>query len=93
MDTMFMNSKNSKISDLHRLLLNLLNNIDLKRRDKYAALSNLSIYYTWKNIHEELELPVRSYSVSDIQDYFQYIFKKHGDKTDNPSIRLYLNKI
>ena len=93
MDTMFMNSKNSKISDLHRLLLNLLNNIDLKRRDKYAALSNLSIYYTWKNIHEELELPVRSYFVSDIQDYFQYIFKKHGDKTDNPSIRLYLNKI
>ena len=93
MDTIFMNSENSKISDLHRLLLNLLNNIDLKRRDKYAALSNLSIYYTWKNIHEELELPVRSYSVSDIQDYFQYIFKKHGDKTDNPSIRLYLNKI
>ena len=32
-------------------------------------------------------------SVSDIQDYFEYILKKHGEKTDNPSIRLYVNKI
>ena len=41
-----MNSKNSKISHLHRLLTNLSNKINLKRRDKYVALSNLSIYYT-----------------------------------------------
>ena len=45
-----MNSKNSKISDPHRLLLNLADKINLKRRDKYIALSNHSIYYTWKNI-------------------------------------------
>ena len=45
-----MNSGNSKISDAHRLLLNLLDKINLKRSDKYVALSNLSIYYTWKNI-------------------------------------------
>ena len=51
MDTMFMNSENSKISDPHRLLLNLLDKIDLKRRDKYAAPSNLSIYYTWKKVY------------------------------------------
>ena len=44
-----MNSKNSKISDPHRLLLNLIDKIDLRRKDKYIALSNLSIYYTWKN--------------------------------------------
>ena len=50
MDTIFMNSKNSKTSDPHRLLLNLLHKIDLKRSDKYAAISNLSIYCTWKNI-------------------------------------------
>ena len=50
MDTMFMNSKNSKISDPHRLLLNLTDKINLKRSDKYVALSNLSIYYTSKNI-------------------------------------------
>ena len=50
MDTMFMNSKNSKISDPHRLLLNLTDKINLKRSDKYVALSNLSIYYISKNI-------------------------------------------
>ena len=50
MNTVFMNSKNSKTSDPHRLLLNLTGKIDLKRKDKFIALSNLSIYYTWKNI-------------------------------------------
>ena len=44
-----MNSKNSKTSDPHRLLLNLIDKIDLRRKDKYISLSNLSIYYTWKN--------------------------------------------
>ena len=48
MDTIFMNSKNSKISDPHRLLLNLTDKISLERSDKYVALSNHSIYYTWK---------------------------------------------
>ena len=87
-----MNSENSKTSDPHRLLLNLANKINLKRNDKYVALSNLSIYYIWKNIkrsyknnkfrisapiwNEEFELPDGSYSVSDIQDDFKYIFKK-----------------
>ena len=50
MDTIFMNSENSKISKLHRLLLNLSDRINLKRSDNYVALSNLSMYYTWKNI-------------------------------------------
>ena len=50
MDTIFMNSKHSETSDLHRLLINLTNKINLKRSDKYITLSNLSIYYTWKNI-------------------------------------------
>ena len=45
-----MNYENSKKSDPHRLLLNLSDKINLKRSDKYVALSNLSIYYTWKNI-------------------------------------------
>ena len=77
-----MNFENSKTSDLHRLLLNLSGKINLKRSDKYVAFSNLSIYYTWKNIkksyknnkfkisaptwNEEFELPDGSYSVSDI---------------------------
>ena len=86
-----MNSENSKTSDPHRLLLNLTDKINLKRSDKYVALSNLSIYYTWKNIknsyennkfkisaltwNKGFELPDGSYSVSDIQDYCEYIFK------------------
>ena len=65
--------------------------------------------YTWKNIkisynnnkckisastwNDKYELPGGSYSVSDIQDYFDYILKKHGEKIDNPSIRIYINKI
>ena len=50
MDTIFMNSENSKTSEIHRLLLNVTDKINLKRRDQYVTLSNLSIYYTWKNI-------------------------------------------
>ena len=45
-----MNSENSKTSESHRLLFNLTDKIDIRRKDKYIALSNLSIYYTWKNI-------------------------------------------
>ena len=81
-----MNSKNTGTSDPHRVLLNLTNKINLKRRDKYVALSNLSVYYPWKNKksyknnkfkrsaqtwNEKFELPDGSYSVSDIQDYFE----------------------
>ena len=84
MDTTFMNSENNKTSDPHRVLLNLTVKLNLKRSDKYVALSNLSIYYyTWKNINkisvstwtEEFQLPDGSYSLSDIQDYFVYILK------------------
>ena len=107
MNSIFMNSKNSKKSHHHKF--NLTYKIDLRRKDKYIALSNLSIYYIWKNIknsyknnkckisaricNEELELPDGSYSVPDIQDYFEYILKKHGEKAVNPSIRKYMNKI
>ena len=49
-DNIFTNSEDSKTSDSHRLLTNLSDKIDLKRRDKYVALSNLSIYYTRKII-------------------------------------------
>ena len=50
MNTIFLNSKSSKTSDPHRLLVNLTDKIDLRRKDKYIALSNLSNYYAWKNI-------------------------------------------
>ena len=86
-----MNSENSKTSDPHRLLLNLSDKMNLKRSYEYVALSNLRIYYKWKNIkksyknntfkisaptwNKEFELPDGSHSVSDIQDYFEYILK------------------
>ena len=48
MDTIFMNSKNSETTDAHGISLNFSDKINLKR-DKDVALSNLSMYYTWKN--------------------------------------------
>ena len=50
MDTIFLNSGNSKTSDPHRILLDISDKTNLKRSDKYVGLSNLSIYYAWKNI-------------------------------------------
>ena len=98
-----MNSENSKTSKPHVLIFKLTDKLDLRRGEKSIALSNLSIYYTWKNIkssynnkfkisaptwNDKFELPV-----SNIQDYFEYIFKQHGENTDNLSIRIYVNEI
>ena len=109
MDTIFMNSENSKTSEYHVLVLKLTDKLDLRRGQKTVALSNFSIYYTWKNIkssynnnkfkisaptwNEEFKLPDGSYSISDIQDYFEYILKEHCESVDNPSIRTYINEI
>ena len=73
------------------------------------ALANLSIYYTWKNIKSEyknnkfkvlaptwndtFDLPDGSYSIADIQDYFEFIIKKHETLTENPPVQIYPNKI
>ena len=108
MDTIFMNSENSRTSEYHVLTLKLTNKLDLRRGQKTVALSNLSIFYTWKNImssynnnkfkisaptwSEEFELPDGSCSVSDIQDYFEYILKKQSESVNNPSVRIYVNK-
>ena len=109
MDTIFMNSENSKTSEYHVLILKVTDKLDLRRGQKTVALSNLSIYYTWKNIkssynnnkfkisaptwNEEFKLPDGSYSISDIQGYFEYILKKHSESVDNPPIRIYVNRI
>ena len=104
-----MNSKNSKTSKPHILKLKLTNKLDLRLGEKIIALSNLSIHYTWKNIkssynnnkfkisaptwNDKFELPDGSYSASDIQDYFEYIWEKHGENIDDPSGQIYVNKI
>ena len=104
-----MDSENSRTSEYHVLVLKLTDKLDLRRGQKTVALSNLSIYYTWKNVKsscnnnkfkisaptcsEKFKLPDGSYSVQDIQDYFEYILKKNSESVDNPSIRIYVNKI
>ena len=109
MDTINMNSENSKTSKSHILVLKLTNELDLRIGEKTISLSNLSIYYTWRNIkssynnnkfkisaptwNDKFELPDGSYSVSDIQDCFEYILKKHGEDIDEPSVQIYVNKI
>ena len=118
MDTIFMNSENSKTSKPHILKLKHTDKLDLTVDRKVIALSNLSIYYTCNNIkssynnnkfkisaptwNEEFKLPDRSYSVSDIQDYFEYILKNHGEKINNndkdndknkPLVKIYTIKV
>ena len=90
MDTIFMNSKNSKTTDPHILLLNLTDKINLQRSDKYVAYLSQHLLYmenikkSFKNNkfkksaptwNEDFELPDGSYYVSDIQDYFEYMLK------------------
>ena len=106
-NTIFKNSGNSKTSEPHVLLLKLTEK--LKKRWKCFAFKNLSIYYTWKNIkssysknkfkisaatwNNKFELLDGSYSVSNIQDYFQFVLKGHGESIDKPSVKSYINKI
>ena len=109
MNTIFMNSENRKTSEPYIFKLKLTDKLDLQIGEKVIALSNLSICYTWKNIkssynnnkfkisapswNEEFTLPDGSYSVSDIQDYFEYILKKHRENRDRPSIQICINII
>ena len=109
MDTIFIKSENSRTSKYLVLVLKLTDKLDLVRGRKSIAVSNLSIYYTWKNIkssynnnkykisapewNDEFDLPDGSYLISGIQHYFEYILKKHNENVDNQSIRIYVNKI
>ena len=103
-----MNSENSRTSEYHVLLLKLPDKLDLRGDQKSFALSNLSIYYTWRNIKssyknnklkisvptwsDEFELPDGSYSISDVQDYFEYILKKHSGSVDGSPIEVFVSK-
>ena len=89
MGTRFMNSKNSKTSEPHVLILKVTDKLDLRIGKKSIALSNLNIYYTWKNIkgsynnnkskasaptwNDKFELPDGMYFLYDLQDYCEYI--------------------
>ena len=104
-----MNTENSKTNESHRFGLDLTDKLNLKNPKKNMALANLSIYYTWKNIkseynnnkfkisaptwNETFDLHDGSYSTLDIQDYLEFIIKKHETLSENSSIQIYPNKI
>ena len=109
MDTIFMNSESSKTPEPHILILTLTDKLDLRRGEKIIALSDISICCTWRNIkspynnnkfkisaptwNDKIELPDGSYSVSNIQDYFEYDLENHGENIDKPSVKIYVDKI
>ena len=110
METIFMNTENTKTNESNKFIYQFTNKRNLKTpKNKNIGLVNLSIYYTWENIRSEynnnkfkisaptwndnFDLPDGSYSISDIQDYFEFIMRKHEPLTENPSIQIYPNKI
>ena len=109
METIFMNTENSKTNEPHRFKLDLTDKLNLKNPNKNMASVNLSIYYTWKNIkskynnnkskisaptwNDTFDLPDGSCLIADIQDYFKFIIKKHETLTEKPPIQIYPNKI
>ena len=104
-----MNTKNSKTNKPNRFKYDLIGKLDLKNPNKNMALANLSIYYTWKNVksiynnnkfnisaptwNETFDLPDGSYNIPEIQDYIEYIIKKHETIGENVPILIYANTI
>ena len=109
MGTIFVNTENSKTNEPHRFRLSLADKRNLKKPNKNIALGNLGIYYTGKNIksgynnnkfeisaptwNDTFDLPDGSDPIADIQDYFEFIIKKHDSVTENPPVQIYPYKI
>ena len=109
METFFMNTKNSKTSEPHRFKYNLVDKLDLKNPNKNMALANLSSYYTSKNIksiynnnkfkisaptwNDTFDSPDGSYNIPAIQNYIEYIIKKHETIAETAPILIYANNI
>ena len=109
METIFMNTKNSGTSEPHRLKLDLTDKPNHKNPNKNMSLANLSIYYTCKNIkskynnnkfkisaptwNDVFDLFDGCYSIDDVQDYFEFIIKKHETLTEDPPVEIYPNRI
>ena len=109
METIFMNTLNSKTNECNKFIYQFTHKLNLKNPNENMALANLSIYYTRKNIkskynnnkfkifaptwNDEFDLPDGYYSVSDIQEYFECIIKRHETIADNPPVQIYVDKI
>ena len=102
-----MNTLNSKTNEPNKFIYQLTDKLNLKNPNKNMALTNLSIFYTWQNIKSEYKnnkfkisaptwnntfnLLDRSSSISDIQEYFEYIITKHETIADSPPVQIYVN--
>ena len=109
METFFMNTENSKTNESHRLKYDLIDKLGLKNPNKNIALGTSSIYYIWKNVkstynnnkfkisaptwNETFDLPDGSYNIPKIQDYIEYIIKKHETIGETAPILIYANTI
>ena len=104
-----MNTANSKTKHSNKFVYNFLDKLNFKNPNENIALANLSIYYTWKNVksdynnnkfkisaptwNDTFDVPDGSYSIVALQNYFEYIIKKHETITDISSVLIYVNEI
>ena len=109
MKAIFMNTEKCKIIQPHKFVLNLSQRLDFRSSNKHVGLQNLYVYYIWENVRKqyennklkiitptwnnEFELPDGSHPVSDIQDYIEYIIKKHEILRKIPPFAVYSNRI
>ena len=104
-----MNTKNSITNEPYRFKYDLIDKLDLKNPNKNMTLGNVSIYYTWKNVksiynnnkfkisapiwNDTFDLPEGSYKISEIQDYIEYVIKKHETIGETAPILIFANTI
>ena len=104
-----MNTANSKTKHSNKFVYNFTDKLNLKNPNKNIALANLSIYYTWKNVKSDynnnkfkisaltwddtFDVPDGSHSIAALQNYFEYIIKKHETITDISPVLIYVNEI
>ena len=104
-----MNTANSKTKYLDKFVYNFTDKLNLKNPNKNIALANLSIYYTWKYVKSDynknkfkisaptwsdtFDVPDGSYSIAALQNYFEYIIKKHETIADVYLVLIYVNEI
>ena len=109
MGTILMNTANSKTSESNKFVYNFTDKLNLKNPNKNIALANLSMYCTWENVKssynnnkfkissptwsDTFDVPDGSYSITALQNYFEYIIKKHATITTTSPVIIYVNTI
>ena len=109
METIFINTANSKTKHSNKFVYSFTDKLNLKNPSKNIALANLSIYYTWKNVksdynnnkfkisaptwNDTFDVPDGTYSIAALQNYFEYIIKKHETIADVSPVLIYVNEI